>query len=162
MREIVINTGPIIALVAATGSLTLLSELYQTVWMPREVFDELAAGGPNAPESELVIAAAVIRILPGRIPIPRNLANELDLDEASVIQMAVQQGIDTVAIDEKAGRRVARIHGLRVTGSLGILIKGKQQGLIQSLAQCIAGMKSHGIWISEPLASQAKAAVGEP
>ena len=68
MPEIVINTGPIIALVAATDTLTWLSALYQTVWMAREVFDELAAGGPNAPESGLVQAAsATIRVSPAMI-----------------------------------------------------------------------------------------------
>lgn len=37
MPEIVINTGPIIALVAATGSLEWLSQLYTRVWIPQEV-----------------------------------------------------------------------------------------------------------------------------
>lgn len=162
MREIVINTGLIIALVAAIDSLAWLSELYQTVWMPREVLDELAAGGPNAPEAQMVIAAsAVIRVSPHRIPIPSNLSNELELGEASVIQTALHDGIGTVAIDEKAGRRIARLNGLRVTGSLGILLKAKQHGLIKNLADCLAKMKSHGIWISNELADQAMRAANE-
>ena len=162
MPEIVINTGPIIALVAATDTLTRLSALYQTVWMPREVFDELAAGGPNAPESGLVQAAsATIRVSPALISIPCDLTNELDWGEASVIHTAVQRGIGTVAIDEKAGRRVARLHGLRVTGTLGILVKAKQQGLLQNLTQCLDKMKAHGVWVSDDLVKQAIAAVGE-
>lgn len=162
MREIVINTGPVIALVAATDSLNWLSELYHTVWIPHEVLDELAAGGPNAPEPQCVIAASVVlRVLPSLKSIPRHLANELDLGEAAVIQTALQQRIATVAIDEKAGRRVARLHGLQVTGSLGILIKAKQQGLLQNLAGCLAKMRSHGVWISSDLARQALNAAAE-
>ena len=122
MPEIFITTGPVIALVAATGSLE---------W-------------------------------PIRVSIPPNLANELDLGEASVIQAAVQQGVGTVAIDEKAGRRIARLYGLRVTGSLGILVKAKQQGLIQDLAQCLMKMKSEGIWISDELACQAMRTADKP
>lgn len=162
MREIVINTGPVIALVAATDSLMWLSELYDTVWMPQEVSNELAAGGPNAPELQLVVAAsAVIRVLPALRVIPRNLANELDRGEASVIQTALEQVIQTVAIDEKAGRRVARLHGLRVTGSLGILVKAKEKGLIENLAGCLSKMKSHGIWITDELFRQVMCATAE-
>ena len=42
---IVINTGPIIALIAATGDLSLLPKLYSRVVVPREVCDELLANG---------------------------------------------------------------------------------------------------------------------
>jgi predicted nucleic acid-binding protein len=36
---IVINTGPILALIAATGDLSLLPKLYSRVIVPREVCD---------------------------------------------------------------------------------------------------------------------------
>lgn len=49
MREIVINTGPVIALVAATGSLNWLAALYRIVTIPHEVFAEIDAGGPDNP-----------------------------------------------------------------------------------------------------------------
>ena len=42
---IVINTGPIIALIAATGDLWLLSKLYSRVIVRREVSDEVLANG---------------------------------------------------------------------------------------------------------------------
>lgn len=162
MREIVINTGPIIALMAATGSLSWLAELYQNVWVPHEVEAEIAAGGSSVPEGEALLAAVdVVRILSASTSIPRALAHELDLGEASVIHTALERKIDTVAIDEKAGRRIARLHGLQVTGSLGILIKAKEQGLIDSLTACITRMRDHGIWISAALSEQALAAAGE-
>ena len=66
-------------------------------------------------------AREVVRILSASTTIPRALANELDLGEASVTHTALERKIGTVEIDEKAGRRVARLHGLKVTGSIGIL-----------------------------------------
>ena len=66
-----------------------------------------------------------------------------------------------MAIDEKAGRRIARLNGLSVTGSLGILIKARQQGLIDSMAHSIRQMRNNGIWISDALICQSLAAVGE-
>ena len=162
MREMVINTGPVIALVAATGTLDWLTEIYDVIWVPYEVDTEIRAGGGAAPESvALRDATNVIHILPPLTLISRVLANELDLGEASVIQTALQKNISTVAIDEKAGRRVARLHGLSVTGSLGILVKARHANVLGSLSECIQRMKKQNIWISEKLVSQAMAAVGE-
>lgn len=162
MREIVINTGPVIALVAATGTLEWLTEIYGAIWVPYEVDTEIRAGGTDVPELEALRGAAnVIHILPPLTTISRVMANELDAGEASVIQTALEKNLSTVAIDEKAGRRVARLNGLNVTGSLGILIKARQQGLLDNLGQCIRQMRSKGIWVSEALIRQSLAAVGE-
>lgn len=38
-----------------------------------------------------------------------------------------------------------------MTGSLGILLKAKQHGMIASLGDCIARMRQHDIWISADL-----------
>jgi len=55
------------------------------------------------------------------------LRNVLDLGEASVIQFALDENIDTVCIDEALGRRIARLNGLKLTGSTGILDPGKEK-----------------------------------
>lgn len=162
MREIVINTGPVIALGAATGSLSWLAELYGCVWIPHEVHSEIIAGGSDVPELDALKGAGdVIRIQPALASTPPVLVRELDLGEASVIHTALERNIETVAIDEKAGRRVARLHGLKVTGSLGILVRARKQGLVDSLTHCIHEMRAKGIWISDELVRQAIAAVGE-
>ena len=44
-KELVINTTPIISLIAATGSLDMLPLLYSRVWVPFEVCKEIQAGG---------------------------------------------------------------------------------------------------------------------
>ena len=48
-KEIVINTGPLIALVAAIGDLALLNGLYSRILVPFEVCSEIMAGGCNVP-----------------------------------------------------------------------------------------------------------------
>jgi len=46
-KEVVINTTPILSLVAATGLLDMLPLLYSRVWLPWEVCQEIHAGGAN-------------------------------------------------------------------------------------------------------------------
>jgi predicted nucleic acid-binding protein len=85
----------------------------------------------------------------------------LDLGEASVIQLALDLSIQTVCIDERAGRRIARLSGLRVTGLLGILIKAKNAGFQIRIAEAIARMRQHGIWLSERVVADALRQAGE-
>ena len=51
MRDIVINTGPMIALVAATESLQWLPKLYSRIFIPYEVFQEIQAASSDNPET---------------------------------------------------------------------------------------------------------------
>ena len=44
-ERIVINTSPLIAIVAALGELTVLSSLYNQVFVPFEVCQEILTGG---------------------------------------------------------------------------------------------------------------------
>ena len=52
---------------------------------------------------------------------------------------------------EQVGRRVARLSGLTLTGSIGILLKAKQTGYPVSVEQAVERMREHGIWLSEPV-----------
>lgn len=89
------------------------------------------------------------------------LKNSLDTGEASVIQFALDNQISTVCIDEIAGRRIARLHDLKVTGSLGILLKAKSNGENVSIRQCINNMEKKGIYLSSDLISTAIQMSGE-
>ncbi len=151
-KEIVINTGPIIALAAALDDLTLLDGLYGAVHVPYEVAAEIRAKGTAAFAVEQFNAAAYLRVVD--VPIrefPPLLRSSLDLGEASVIQYALDQKVPTVCIDEAAGRRIARLSGLELTGSLGFLLRAKREGYPVVLRTAIDRMTQRGIWLSERL-----------
>ena len=77
------------------------------------------------------------------------LSNPLDLGEASVIQTAADLHIPLVCIDEAVGRRVARLSGLTLTGSIGVLLKAQKLGYSVSMEQAISRMRQHGIWLGD-------------
>ncbi len=91
----------------------------------------------------------------------RWFVNSLARGEAAVIQIALVAGIHTVCIDESMGRRVARLHNLSLTGSIGILLKAKRSGYPLSMREAIQNMRSRGIWLSRKVADFALLHAGE-
>jgi predicted nucleic acid-binding protein len=160
-KVIVINTGPLIALAAATGSLDILQQIYSRVIVPFEVAEEIMAGGQTGFAVPEFQAATFLDKQPHPTTIGTFLHNTLDTGEASVIQTALDFGILTVCIDEAVGRRIARLNGLLVTGSLGILLRAKAEGFPLSVSTMIDNMQRHGIWLAKNLAEAAIKLAGE-
>jgi len=148
-RNIVINTGPLIALIAALGDLAFLSSMYEQILVPFEVCREMASGGKTGFAISEFNAATFLRRQKASLDISPFLANSLDLGEAAVIQLALNEGIQTVCIDEVVGRRVARLNGLDLTGSIGVLIRAKKMGNPFSMRKAIERMRENGVWLSE-------------
>jgi predicted nucleic acid-binding protein len=58
-------------------------------------------------------------------------------------------------LDERLARQHARRLGLRLTGTLGVLVKAKQGGLIPAVAPLVADLRRGGIWLSDALVEEA-------
>lgn len=147
-RSIVIDTTPLIALAAATGSLEILKALYGRIVVPFEVREEMLAAGRDATGVAEFKQATWLDCRDKPIDISPFIANSLDRGEASVIQTAIHERTDLVCIDETVGRRIARLSGLALTGSIGILIKAKRQGYSLAMPEALEKMRQHGIRLS--------------
>jgi predicted nucleic acid-binding protein len=152
-RDLVINTGPLLALTAA-GQLDVLRPLFGRIIVPAEVCQEVMAGGRTQFARPEFVAATWLEQRTAPTALTPYLRTALDLGEAAVIALALTEGISTVCIDEALGRRLARLHELTVTGSLGILIRAKQHGLPVSVRSSIARMRQCGIWLSPALEAE--------
>jgi len=147
--------------VAALGDLSILKSLYKDVFVPFEVCSEILQGGSSSFAVNEFQDAAWLSKQPARQSISPFLRQTLDIGEASVVQLALHKNISTVCIDEAVGRRVARLNGLKLTGSIGILIRAKKEGFPIVIRDAIQRMKDHGIWLSEGVVSFALDQVGE-
>jgi predicted nucleic acid-binding protein len=153
--RIVTNTGPLLALIAATGDLSLLKSLYEKVLVPREVADEMRAGGRAGFGVQRFDEARWLSVNPEYLSVSPYLANTLDRGEAAVIQLALNENVDAVCIDETVGRRVAALNNLEVTGSIGVLLRARRQGLIPDIGAAIESMRRAGIWVGERVVNAA-------
>jgi predicted nucleic acid-binding protein len=88
-----------------------------------------------------------------RIKDEKSLSYFLDLDkgEAETIILATELGADLTILDETLGRYHAKHAELKVTGTLGILLKAKNSGYITKLKSLLYELKNKGIWLSNNL-----------
>jgi predicted nucleic acid-binding protein len=68
-----------------------------------------------------------------------------------VVNTALTAGLGTVVIDERKGRRWAALHGLRVTGSLGLLLALHRRRLIPSIRVVTDRLLAKGIYLDPAL-----------
>jgi len=148
-KSIVINTSPLLALIAAWGDLERLRGLYQQVLVPLEVCAEIQYGGANGFGVAEFEVADFLSKQDEAVKIASFLRNSLDKGESAVIQLALNQGIQTVCIDEMVGRRIARLNELKVTGSTGILLRAWKENPDFSIPEAIERMQVRGIHLSD-------------
>lgn len=147
-QTLVTNTTPLIALTAATGGLDVLRFLYARVVVPLEVAAEIKAGGKQAFGVSVFQQAEWLDVQDRAVELQPFLRNSLDLGEAAAIQTAMNLSLPLVCIDETAGRRIARLCALNVTGSVGVLLKAQRLGYTLSIPDALQRMRNHGIWLS--------------
>ena len=160
-HPIVCNTTPLLAIIAAVGNLDIIRPLYSSVIVPREVADELVMLNLTRFGVREFQAASWIERVEEKTPLDVFLNNALDSGEAAVIQLAITRRVARVAIDELPGRRIARLYGLQVTGSIGMLLKVKQQGHPMSMREMIDRMLRQGIHLAPALIQRALTLAGE-
>jgi len=95
-------------------------------------------------------------------PISLLLRRTLDQGESEAISLAVNSGSELMLIDEREGREVARRLGLRLTGTLGILMRAKLDGSLTSLKDVINELQiNHAFSLAPALVERALREVGE-
>ena len=143
-KRIVINTGPLIALMRIQA-LEIVEQLDLEFLAPEQVRHELEQGTQAGHPLVRTDWLSFHRL---EAPLTPMVLSVLDIGEAAVIQLAMERSILRVAIDELKGRRMALAVGLKVNGVLGLLGKAKQQGIITEVKPYLdravqAGIRYH-------------------
>ena len=69
--------------------------------------------------------------------------------------------IPTAVYQEVTAKKTAKYLGLTVTGTLGVLLKAKGQGIIESVHPLISEMKQNGFYIDSQLENMVLEQAGE-
>ena len=153
MRKVVVNSTPIIAL-AKVGKLDLLKELYGKVIIPTAVFTEVTAKD-DAVKTLLLQNTDWIEICNIKEVAKRAMfRSRLHDGEVEVMILAGELNADLAIIDDYTARKTAEFIGLKLTGTIGVLIKAKQFGLIDKVLPIVELMEQNGIYYSRELKAQ--------
>jgi hypothetical protein len=146
--RVVVNTSPLIAL-DRIGRLEILRALYGTVVRPQSVLEELKAGRGCCEMSSALCDADWIVTEPD--PAEAVLRRELGPGEMAAIALAVRTKADLIILDDLQARFLADSVGLRLTGTLGVLMAAFKAGHITDVNRAVADLQASGFRVSERL-----------
>lgn len=160
MRKVIVNSTPLIVL-CGIGRLDILREMYQEIYIPFAVFREVTAKDDSVCV-QICSAGDWIHVEQIRDRSEKKMYKaKLHDGEVEVMILAQEQKADLLVIDDNAAKKTAKYLGLKVTGTLGILIKAKRQGIIEEVRPLLSEMQKNGFYVSNAVERMALEQAGE-
>jgi predicted nucleic acid-binding protein len=131
------------------GRLDLLTSLIEPVFVPPAVETEF--GLPlnwmtvETPKDRGMVAALRLVVDPG---------------ESEAITLAYEKGL-RIILDDRKAREVAQRLGLPVTGTVGLLLKAKQEGMVSAIRPLLDELAANQFRIADALRAEALRLAGE-
>lgn len=139
---VVSNASPLIAF-QQIGRLDLLRHLFGTITIPPSVVRETARTLGLRPD--WLVERPLTRAMDDR------LLASLDEGEGEAIALALELRADWLVLDDLPARRIAEGVGLPVVGSLGIVVRAKQRGLLPAAKPLVDALIANGLFVGSAL-----------
>jgi len=159
-RRWVVNASPLI-LLGKTNHLGLLGALADQVVVPEAVVDEIGAKPDGKTLLRVIAEDVAYTLVDNEVATTEILSWDLGSGETQVIANAQRHGADRVVIDDLEARRCAKVMGLKVIGTLGIVGRAKAMGLIDQAEPVVRRLRETGLYASDELVRRLLKEVGE-
>ena len=147
---VVADSGPLHYLILLQH-IELLRRFYGQVLVPEPVAGELsAAGAPAVVRDWITKPPTWVDVRAVSADVVSMITDDLDLGERAAIALAETLHADLLLIDEAAGRAEAKRRHLRVTGTLGVLRAGAEQGLV-NVPELLERLNATSFYLDETL-----------
>lgn len=152
---LVVNASPLIFLGNA-DRLELLRMLGASqILVTDVVLDEVTKAG-HADKASSVVAKTDWLVRTASPPLPASVIEwDLGPGESSVIATTLQHANACSVIDDLNGRKCARALGVRVMGTIGIVIMAHRLGMIEDPRPVLFELRTAGMWLSDGLIARA-------
>jgi predicted nucleic acid-binding protein len=146
---IISDSSPLISL-AIIGKIDLLEKLFECVYVPHAVYEEVIAN--NKPYSN-----EIKQFLIGRVKCTQNkvavemLLSDIGKGESEAIILAIEEKADYLLVDDLKARKLAKLNGLVIIGTMGILLKAKKAGFISAVKPLIDELLDNNIRIGDKI-----------
>ena len=150
---VISNSSPLIAL-TQIGRLDLLRQLYIRISIPPAVAGEVEPTVARLPNWVVVQALAH----PLR---PTTVSGAIGPGEREVISLGLELEAPLLILDEQPARRLATSLGLRVIGTVGLLMAGKEQGFLTRIRPELDRLRAVRFFMEQHLYDRVIAQAGE-
>jgi predicted nucleic acid-binding protein len=160
MDRVAVNASPLIVL-ANAGHANLLRAVANRIILPAQVGQEIERRGDGDKTVQFLRSVDWIDIIES-ITIPPDVAAwDLGEGESALLAWGLQNPTVELIVDDRQARHCADALGLRTRGTLSVVIRAKQSGVIAAARPVIEDLRRAGIYLSDALALAVLTAVGE-
>lgn len=151
MQKTIISDTSCLILLDKIGELQVLNKLFGNIIITAEIAKEFDLPLPDwfevrSPENKTY---------------QKILEASLDKGEASAIAFAIEQVDCLLIMDDLKGRKYAEQLGLKITGTLGVLVDAKVSGIIKSVKPVLEKIRTTNFRLTEELEKRTLQSAGE-
>lgn len=156
MKEplLVADSGPIIAL-AKLGRLEILRELAGRLIVPPAVWREVTSEKPDLADALAVTKATWIEVVAPTKQLPDVVHQDLGPGEVEAMRLAFELQEGRLLLDEALARREALRLKIPIIGTVGLLIRAEEAGLIHSARTEAQNLVKAGYYLAPALLNAA-------
>ncbi len=151
MPDLIISDTSCLIVLSNINHLDLLRKVYREIIITPEIVEEY---GENLPYWIKMLNVK-------HVSTQRLLELQLDKGESSAIALAIENPASTIILDDNKARKIARQLGLKVTGTIGVIVKAKLIGIIPSIKPILKEIKKTDFRLSSALEHEALKQAGE-
>lgn len=140
MQKIIVSDTSCLILFYKIGEFELLHKVFGQIIITETIFKEF-----NRPIPDW------IHVLNPSTNLHIGLKSFLDAGEASAISLASEFKDSILIIDELKGRKIAKELGLKITGSIGVLLTAKNKGIISLIKPLLEKIRETNFRLSDEL-----------
>jgi predicted nucleic acid-binding protein len=156
----VVNASPLIFL-SQIKALFILPQLAREVIVPASVQEEVRSATKRHSSFTEVEIPEWIRIEPDLL-LPEEISGwDLGAGESQVLVHALRISDCEVVLDDLQARRCARGLRLTLTGTLGVILRAKKQGIIPAARPLLEALIQKKMYLSRGLVEEALAEISE-
>ncbi len=152
MNDIVISDTTALIILAKSDAFSLLSNLFQKIYIPKAVYDELMVKEDIVNYRIKEFDKIEVKPVRDKVILERIKTLKIDKGEVEAISLALELNLMLI-IDERKGRKIALNQGLKIVGVLGILIENYRKEFItfDEVKLYFLLFKEQGLRVSEQL-----------
>ncbi|WP_370623522.1 DUF3368 domain-containing protein [cf. Phormidesmis sp. LEGE 11477] len=144
LQESIVSDSTCLIGLERINRLDILPQLYSTFWIPPAVKAEVGFALPWLKVRQVENQTLV-----------NSFRSQIGWGESEAIALALELEAITILLDDKKARRVAEQFDLSMTGTVGMLLKAKRQGVVDMISPILGALGTVEFHISPALRRRA-------